>query len=375
MIYIILGTRAQLVKMAPVIKEIEQRNWPLTLIHTGQHKEGIEDLLKDFQLKTEWQWLYANEEEVKTISRAFGWLLTLITAIIIKPDSLLLDCNSNEDNIILVHGDTFSTVLGALIGKRTGIKVAHIESGLRSFNFLNPFPEEINRILTFHLADIAFCPGQWALNNLKKYKKLTKIDTENNTLLDSLKLALSTPSIVTNKIPTTKYGVVSIHRFENIFFTRRFKEIINQLIDVSEQNYLIFVLHPSTRKQLIKIGLFEKLALNPNIELRERTGYFKFIQLLSQSQFVITDGGSNQEELSYLNIPTFLMRKATERQEGLNDNVKIGNISSNKLKTFISEVTLHEKKQVNLPLNSPSKIICEQLVFATVSKNCTQNKS
>jgi UDP-N-acetylglucosamine 2-epimerase (non-hydrolysing) len=349
MIYIILGTRAQLVKMAPVIKEIEQRNWPLTLIHTGQHKEGIEDLLKDFQLKTEWQWLYANEEEVKTISRAFGWLLTLITAIIIKPDSLLLDCNSNEDNIILVHGDTFSTVLGALIGKRTGIKVAHIESGLRSFNFLNPFPEEINRILTFHLADIAFCPGQWALNNLKKYKKLTKIDTENNTLLDSLKLALSTPSIVTNKIPTTKYGVVSIHRFENIFFTRRFKEIINQLIDVSEQNYLIFVLHPSTRKQLIK--------------------------LLSQSQFVITDGGSNQEELSYLNIPTFLMRKATERQEGLNDNVKIGNISSNKLKTFISEVTLHEKKQVNLPLNSPSKIICEQLVFATVSKNCTQNKS
>lgn len=182
MIYIILGTRAQLVKMAPVIKEIESRKWPLKLIHTGQHKEGLEELKTDFQITAEWQWLYEESQEVKTIAHAFKWLAYLISAIIVKPESLLPELRFPESNVILVHGDTFSTVLGALLGRRIGVKVAHIESGLRSFNFLNPFPEEINRILTFNLADIAFCPGPWAVNNLKAYKKLVKIDTKCLTL-------------------------------------------------------------------------------------------------------------------------------------------------------------------------------------------------
>jgi UDP-N-acetylglucosamine 2-epimerase (non-hydrolysing) len=365
MIYIILGTRAQLVKMAPVIIEIEKRNWPLTLIHTGQHKEGIEELRTDFQIKTEWLWLYSKDQEVKTISHAFKWLLTLISTIILKPHSLLPELNSFEDNIILVHGDTFSTILGALLGKRIGIKVAHIESGLRSFNFLNPFPEEINRIITFFLADIAFCPGQWAINNLNKYKKLIKIDTENNTLLDSLKIALDFPHKNTNyPVPTTDYGVVSIHRFENIFYSARFISIIDQLIEVADTYHLIFVLHPTTHKRLNQSGLKEKLKQHPKIELRERTGYINFIQLLAKSQFVITDGGSNQEELSYLNIPTFLMRKTTERQEGLGSNVQIGNISADKLRDFIGKIKAHSNKPLSLPINSPSKIICNELAFA-----------
>jgi UDP-N-acetylglucosamine 2-epimerase (non-hydrolysing) len=365
MIYVILGTRAQLVKMAPVIKEIEQRNWPLTLIHTGQHKEGLEELQKDFQLKTEWQPLYIKDQEVKTIPHALTWLIFLITAVIIKPRSLLLDAKPSAHDVILIHGDTFSTVLGALIGKRTGIKVAHIESGLRSFNFLNPFPEEINRILTFNLADIAFCPGLWALDNLAGYNKLVKVNTENNTLLDSLKIALNPPSKEINyPIPATEYVIVSIHRFENIFFTNRLKQIINQLVEVSDDYHLIFVLHPSTLKRLNKTGLINKLTANPNIELRERTGYFNFVRLLSHSRFVITDGGSNQEELAYLNIPTFLMRKTTERQEGLGKNVQIGNISAEKLRLFVNNINIQPKKNLSLPTGSPSKIICAEIAFA-----------
>ncbi|WP_161808520.1 UDP-N-acetylglucosamine 2-epimerase [Methyloglobulus morosus] len=356
--------------MAPVIREIEYRNWPLVLIHTGQHKEGIEELKSDFQIKTDWQWLYSKDQEVKTISHAFKWLLSLISAIILKPNSLLAGLNSFENNIILVHGDTFSTILGALLGKRIGIKVAHVESGLRSFNFLNPFPEEINRIITFYLADIAFCPGQWAVNNLNKYKKLIKIDTENNTLLDSLKIALDFPYRNNNyPVPTANYGVVSIHRFENIFYSTRFKSIIDQLIEVADKHHLIFVLHPTTHKRLIRSGLIENLNQHPGIELRERTGYINFIHLLVKSQFVITDGGSNQEELSYLNIPTFLMRKTTERQEGLGSNVQIGNISADNLRKFIRETKTHSNKQLSLPINSPSRIICNEIAFATTNFN------
>jgi UDP-N-acetylglucosamine 2-epimerase (non-hydrolysing) len=372
MIYIILGTRAQLVKMAPIIREIEKKKWPLTLIHTGQHKEAIQELRNDFQLKTEWHWIYSEAQEVKTITHAAKWLLTLITAIIFKPYSLLPGLNPSLNNIILVHGDTFSTVLGALLAKRTRIKVGHVESGLRSFNILNPFPEEINRLITFNLADIAFCPGQWSLKNLKPYKNLIKIDTENNTLLDSLKIALSSANNTSNyPIPKQDYAVVSIHRFENIFFTSQLKLIIHQLLEVSEKYHLIFVLHPSTHKRLNKTGLIKQLNDSPNIEIRERTGYLNFIQLLAQSRFVITDGGSNQEELSYLNIPTFLMRKTTERQEGLGDNVKIGNISADNLRIFIREIDTHTKKRPLLPSNSPSKKICDEIAFAVVNDNHT----
>ena len=370
MIYIILGTRAQLVKMAPVIREIEQRDWPLTLIHTGQHKEAIDELQNDFQLRTKWHWIYSEAQEVKTIAHAIKWLITLITAIIFKPYSLLPSFNPLLNNIILVHGDTFSTVLGALLAKRTHIKIGHIESGLRSFNILNPFPEEINRLIAFQLADIAFCPGQWALNNLKLHKNLVKIDTENNTLLDSLKIALSSENDTNSyPIPKQEYAVVSIHRFENIFLTSQLKLIIKQLLEVSVKYHLIFVLHPSTLKRLNKTGIIKQLKESPNIELRERTGYFNFVQLLAKSRFVITDGGSNQEELSYLNIPTLLMRKTTERQEGLGDNVKIGNISADNLRNFIIEIDFHTKKRPLLPSNSPSKKICDEIAFAAVNNS------
>ena len=96
--------------------------------------------------------------------------------------------NTSED-IFVVHGDTFSTVLGSIIAKILRGKVAHIESGLRSFNILHPFPEELNRIITFKLTDIYYCPNDWAVNNLRKYKGI-KINTQLNTLYDSLQLAI-----------------------------------------------------------------------------------------------------------------------------------------------------------------------------------------
>lgn len=189
-------------------------------------------------------------------------------------------------------------------------------------------------------------------------------------MLDSLKVALnSSRKSNSYPMPEAEYGVISIHRFENIFFSHRLKEIINQLLEVADKYHLIFVLHPTTHKRLKKTDLFEQLNQHPNIELRERTGYINFIGLLSNSQFVITDGGSNQEELTYLNIPTFLMRKTTERQEGLNKNVQIGNISADNLRIFISNIGSYQKKPPLLPSSSPSKMICDEIAFAATKIN------
>lgn len=359
MIYCVIGTRAQMVKMGPVINQIEARGWPLRLIHTGQHQESMDDLQRDFGITSSWAHLYTGPE-VKSTGRALKWLLAMAW-VVLKGCPQIFDKASVGNDIVLVHGDTFSTVLGALLAKRTGIQAAHIESGLRSFNFLHPFPEEINRCITFKLVDLAFCPGQWAYKNLKKQTHLKRIDTHHNTIVDALSMATNSALVdASYLIPNGRYGIISIHRFENIFRRETFEEILRQLIEVSQICPLIFVLHPATRKKLSETGLMAKLEALPQIELRERTGYFNFVRLLSKSYFVITDGGSNQEELTYLGIPTFLMRKATERQEGLDRNVVIGSYSSNALSQFMTDVD--ELKHEPLPVSeSPTEIILDHL--------------
>ncbi|NJA06943.1 UDP-N-acetyl glucosamine 2-epimerase [Methylococcaceae bacterium WWC4] len=370
MIYVVLGTRAQLVKMAPVVRHIEDLNWPLTLLYTGQHRESMDDLSRDFQFGSKWFPLYRSIDEVKTVSHALIWLTKLGLAIALYPERLLPANSRRSDSIILVHGDTLSTLLGALLGKRLNIKVGHVEAGLRSFRLFNPFPEEIIRRITAYLSDIAFCPGEWALNNLKNHKRLVKIDTGCNTIVDALNLAISRISESQNTvIPDCEYGVISIHRFENIFFAKKLRNIVDQLLYVADQYRLVFVLHPATRKRLIASGLMIELEQHPNIDLKDRTGYVAFVQLLASAKFVITDGGSNQEELSILNVPTLLMRKATERQEGLGVNIHLSKFSFDALNRFLDDLryrSIDRPRQLGLDRPSPSAVICQAIEFAAL---------
>ena len=342
--------------MAPVLQEADQRGWKINIVYTGQHKNSMDDLKRDFDLKTEWSTIYSGKE-VNTIPAAVFWLFNIFTRILFTPRSLLAPVDKEHD-IILVHGDTFSTILGALLGRRLGIKVAHIESGLTSGNLFHPFPEELTRKLTFRLSDIAFCPGEWACLNLSHLRKLEIINTGENTLIDALRYALN-KNHSTSNLPQ-HYGVVSIHRFENIFNKNRFMEIIQQLITVSEQTPLIFVLHPATRKRLIKAGLFDTLANNPRFSLKDRTYYTDFISILAKSEFVITDGGSNQEELFFMGIPTYLMRKTTERTEGINQNVVLGGYKKESLNEFLNNLERYRIKPYFTNLQ-PSKTIADRI--------------
>ena len=336
MIYCIIGTRAQLIKMAPIVAEIEKNGWPLRFIHTGQHIVSMDDLRQDFGLTTPWEYLI-RKTEAKTIFGSLGWLSKILFVTFFKAKKIIPNAVKDQD-IVLVHGDTFSTVIGALLGKLSGASVAHIESGLRSFNVLNPFPEELNRLATFSLSDIAFCPGEWAVANLKSYKKIQVVNTHQNTLIDSLKIALQHLDGRNKPKIQEEYAVVSIHRFENIYNRSRLDFIVNAVQNSSTKFKIVFVMHPVTESRLKKTGLLQLLSSNKNIELRPRVGYIKFVELLAQSSFVITDGGSNQEELAYLGIPTLLMRKTSERPEGLGENVVLSNYSPDITETFLSEV-------------------------------------
>lgn len=351
MIICLIGTRAQLVKMAPVLLEMERRRWKMLLIMTGQHEESMSDMLQDFGIRMPFTRLYSGPE-ISSMFQVASWF----TKCLFNGRKLL--AKGREKDVILVHGDTFSTLLGALIGRLNGIKVAHIESGLRSFNLLQPFPEEITRLAVFKLSDMAFCPGDWAVRNLQKFPHLNCINTHHNTLLDALNLVIQKRDLKTAM--NGDYAVCSIHRFENLFSKKRLGKIVELIHFAAKYYSIIFVMHPITRKKLKGHGYLEQLNKNAGIIVKERMTYSSFVRLLASSKFVITDGGSNQEELSYMGIPTFLMRQSTERQEGLGSTAVLGNYDIEVLESFISTLSSSVSPPYKTEI-SPTEIILEHL--------------
>jgi len=356
MIHVFIGTKAQLIKMAPIMLGLQQRNIDYNFIFSGQHQATIQNIREEFALKTPDITLYTG----KDITGIFQMLLWSIRIIVFTLRNRQKVWQGDKNGIVLNHGDTFSTLLGSLLARVCGQKSAHVESGLRSFKLFHPFPEEITRRLTFLLSDIYFVPGLWAMGNLKNYRGV-KVNTVHNTLLDALRISEHAVDNAKVEVPGYSYGIVSIHRFENIFSRRKLTEIVDLLLHVSEKKLLLFILHKPTEQKLDQFHLREKLEQCPNIELRPRYSYFQFIKLTKQASLVITDGGSNQEECYYMGKPCIIMRAASERQEGLGENAVICNYSIEEIEHVMSNLTRYEiaAKQSNI---SPTDIIIEKLI-------------
>jgi UDP-N-acetylglucosamine 2-epimerase (non-hydrolysing) len=355
MIHVIIGTKAQLIKMAPILKTLKMEGIDYNYISTGQHKATIDDILANFAIKKPDYVLYDGKDITSVFQMLIWGIKNLFKTVLHKK----VIFKNDKKGIVLVHGDTFSTLLGAVMGKIGGLKVAHVESGLRSFNLFHPFPEEITRLLTFRLSDYMFCPGEWAQNNLVKYNGI-KINTQLNTLYDSLRFALPAIENLTGvEIPNKPYGVVTLHRFENLYNYEAVNRIVSIVESISQQHFLVFILHKPTEIKLKKFKFYAALDNNPNIELRERYDYFKFIKLILEADFVISDGGSNQEECYFLGKPILLLRKATERHEGLSENCVLSRYDPIVIDEFINHIGSyqHELKQLSF---SPSKIIVDK---------------
>lgn len=327
-VYFVIGTRAQFIKVAPVLRAMKDQGLPYTLIYTAQHRENIDEILGIYQLPQPDVVMY-HRAEANTKSSFLRWFTTLFIEILFRTKKYI-----PEPGLLFTHGDTFTAWLAALMGKRSGCIVVHIESGCRSFNLLSPFPEEISRLITFAMTDIYLCADEWAINNLKRYGG-EKVNMGANTILDGVRYALSFPRDSRFDFEDQPYAVVSIHRFENIFTTRFTDFILPILKEISESNKLIFTLHPTTRERLRALGKFDELASCPNIQLHERFGFVDWINICNKAAFVISDGGSNQEELSYLGVPTLLFRNETERQEGLDKNIVVSKFDREIIKQFV----------------------------------------
>ena len=363
MIHVFLGTKAQLIKMAPVMVELQHRNIPYNFIFSGQHQATVSNIREEFGLKDPDITLYTG----KDITGIFQMMLWSVQIFFFSFRNRRKVWQGDKKGIVLNHGDTFSTLLGSLLARMSGHRSAHVESGLRSFNLFHPFPEEVTRILTFKLSNIYFAPGQWALANLARYRGV-KIDTIHNTLLDSLRISEEAVLESVVDIPNETFAVVSIHRFENIFSKTKLTEIVTLLKQLSALTPLLFILHKPTEKNLRKYDLIQQLEDCPGIEIRPRYSYFQFIKLIKHASFVVTDGGSNQEECYYIGKPCVILREASERQEGLGQNAIICNYDYNLIRQIADDPLKYKTAPVN-PGVSPSAIIVDALTEVAAVDN------
>lgn len=357
MYLIIVGTKAQLVKMAPVILAMRSSGVPFRFLLTGQHQETMQDLIKGFGLPPP-DVVLINAGESDTPTGLLSWFFKSFRLMLAWYAEQQRQPASVRASGVLVHGDTFSTLWGALFGKLKGIPVLHIEAGLRSFNLLRPFPEELVRVIVTRLSDALYAPGDFACQNLSNLRRGVVVDTAHNTLLDSLRFALEG-----NPRPDpgqTPYLVVSIHRAENVLDTKAFSSIVAMVGDMAVHGCIKFVLHPMTRTYLERRGLTATLV-GRGVELLDRMDYVSFIRLLINSRGLVTDGGSNQEESFYMGLPCLLMRKETERNEGLGSNVVLSRMDPMVVRQFVTRCFGNPWQLGTLPTVRPSALIAEHL--------------
>ncbi len=362
MIGITFGTTGELIKVAPLcthVRALTGRD-PL-LICTAQQPEQLSAMLTSFgiqqpdiTLANGWKGrdlaaaahipLWASRLGVSGL-RSRGWLSRALHS-------------DGRPGLMVVHGDTFTTVAGSLLGRALRVPVAHVEAGLRSGDWRNPFPDEINRRVTSRIARIHFAPGPWAADNLRRAGvKGEIVDTGANTIADSLAAVAATPQV---DLPGEPFGLVSIHRFELLRDTERFRKILEVIRDAAQRQPLLFVDHPVTVQALASAGLDSLLDV-PGLRRIPRQGYASFIGLLQHSEFLVTDSGGCQEEAAVLGHPTLIHRARTERIDGLDGPVVLSRLDVEVVRSFMAGGwRSHQRPPATR--ESPTSVIADWLV-------------
>lgn len=347
--------------MVPVLRQFSDNRVDFKIIATGQNSIVGSELLN--LAKVNKVDIVLNTKSIKqTAVGLFLWFIeTILRGAFVLRKELKLERNV-ETRYMIVHGDTVSTAMGAMLGKIFGMKVVHIEAGLRSFNLLSPFPEEIDRLITSKLTNIHFCPNDWALGNLQKVGG-KKINTKQNTLSESLELALKQDGIpdALKKIGFGNFFIFVMHRQENLINTDLVNYLVEKVIETSEQLKCMFILHAPTELTLEKMHLLEKVKSTKNIYAFNRLPYVDFMKSINACEFLITDGGSNQEESSYFGKPCLILRKHTERIEGLNSNVVLSMNDPVKIEEFIKNYQKYIRSPISFS-EKPSSIILKYLI-------------
>src|SRR3989337_584758 len=338
---VVVGTRPEIIKMAPVVRALKKNKVHFLFVHCGQHydynmsQQFIENLelpTPDFSFK-----LRASSPGEQT------------ARMILRMDRLL---KKTMPCLVLVEGDTNTVLAAALAANKRGIAVGHVEAGLRSFDLR--MPEEHNRRLTDHVSSFLFAPTLESEANLKRENVWGKIFVTGNTVIDAVIQHLpiaEKKSEILGKIRFGRFALATAHRAENVDDLN----VLKNFVGVFSESPLpiVYPMHPRTKKRLRQSGLYKQLKKLKNLQVLPPTGYLDFLMLMRKCELIITDSGGIQEEATAPAIrkPVLVMRLSTERPEAVETGfAKVVGTEKNAILSAM-QATLISKKE--LPEKSP----------------------
>jgi len=302
----VVGARPNFIKMAPIVRALDatQNRFATTLVHTGQHYD--EAMSKVF-----FDELALPRPNVD-LNVGSGSQAAQTAAIIAAFEPVVL---SVRPHLVIVVGDVNSTMACALVAVKLGVRVAHVEAGLRSYD--RTMPEEINRVLTDQISDFLFTTEESAADNLaREGVRHDRIHFVGNVMIDTLlehrerARALNAPAKYELAGP---YAVLTLHRPSNVDDARAFAELVSALEEIARDLPLLFPVHPRTRGMLMQSEGAQRMVASGRLKLLDPLGYLEFIGLLQGAAAVLTDSGGIQEETTILGVPCLTLRNNTER--------------------------------------------------------------
>jgi len=298
---IILGTRPEIIKFAPIIRECEKRGTDYFIVHTGQHYDYNMDKVFFEDLKL--------PQAKYNLDVGSGFYGQQLNKMMIKLKEVL---TSENPSVVLVLGDTSTTLAGALVAHKLGIKIGHIESGLRSYEIMF---EEVHRVISGIIGDYLFVPTEKSKQNLLKENiDENKIFVTGNSIVDAMyqNIELTNNKILEKlNIKPNDYIAITAHRPEYVDRKDELSNTLKALEILSNEHKIIFSIHPRTRKNLTKFNL----KIPEKVITIEPVGYLDFLSLMNNSKLMLTDSGGIQEETCIIKKPCVTLRNATERQE------------------------------------------------------------
>jgi UDP-N-acetylglucosamine 2-epimerase (non-hydrolysing) len=347
-IAIVLGTRPEAIKLIPVYLEFRKTNADVCLVSTGQHQSMLEQIFNFFDVKPDLCL------DVMLPSQTLAGLTARLT------ETLQKCFTEHHFDIVVVQGDTTTAMVASLVSFYNGIKVAHVEAGLRTYHKFSPFPEEINRQIIGRIADFHFAPTQRAADILIK-EGLDHVYCVGNTVIDSLLLCLEK---VRNNEAVYQQQFDMIHRFQKLIlitghrrenFGEGFEQICAAIKELAAlyPNFLFY--YPVHLNPNVKQKVYTLLSGLPNVFLGNPLPYDELVFLMSQSFLILTDSGGIQEEAPTLNVPLLVMRDTTERSEGIDAGcaLLVGTSTENIVAAFTRLVEYPEKYRKMVKAENP----------------------
>lgn len=360
MIHVFIGTKAQYIKTAPLLRYLDAAGIPYNLIDSGQHA-GLTPLLRKELGVREPDVFLRKGDDLKTVPAVLSWLVRSAVRAVRNPAAVRETLfRGDHYGVCVIHGDTPSTLLSAFLARTAGLKIAHLEAGLRSFHYLHPFPEELIRTIVMRMADLLIAPSDWAVENLAHMGlRGLVVNVGANTNIEALRYSLASELDV--PLPSEgPFVLATLHRVETLHHSRRLRQFIALIEEQARLRHVVFVLHPPTAAILKKKGLYASLLGTSNLTVLPLLPHGVFLRYMQGADFVITDGGSVQEECAMLGKPCLLMRHRTERQDGIGRNVILSTFDPEKIHHFLE----HWQEFIFPPIDTsvkPSERIAEVL--------------